>query len=241
MQVTNILDMPNDLSKQSLNLEIEQKNFLSTTMGKIINTGLNIGIRSLLPDIVEDEVIEIKDAILKNGFKEGAEQAINSAIDLWKSTKGIATGKFENINQAHEAIKSGGTIDGISSALNFAISKAQEANLITYKSASVLRKGKDVILDSIESNIEDNFNDQLSAFNMLNKYEENWKTYYGEKDFSGMEKEYNKIENTMKKILPIEDTLKEARRIENLHLYIKNNGKRFNLSNEELELAKQLN
>ena len=39
---------------------------------------------------------------------------------------------------------------------------------------------------------------------------------------------------------PLENTLKEARIIENLHLLIKNNGQDFNLTNEQLELAKML-
>ena len=56
-------------------------------------------------------------------------------------------------------------------------------------------------------------------------------------DFSGMEKEYKKIKDSLEKVLPMENTIKEAREIENLHLLIKNNGHNFNLSNEELKLA----
>ena len=51
----------------------------------MINMGLNVGIRALLPNVIEDQVIEIKDAILNNGFKDGIKQAIKSAIDLGKS------------------------------------------------------------------------------------------------------------------------------------------------------------
>ena len=50
-------------------LEKEQKNFLNTSIGKVINSGVDIGIRAILPDLIEDEVINIKDAILENGFK----------------------------------------------------------------------------------------------------------------------------------------------------------------------------
>lgn len=51
------------------NLEREQKKFLDTRFGKIINTGLDIGLRTVLPDLIEDEVISVKNAILENGFK----------------------------------------------------------------------------------------------------------------------------------------------------------------------------
>ena len=72
----------------------EQKNFLESTLGKVINTGLNLGLRVVLPDFIENEVIGIKDTILKEGFGAGIKKCINSAIDLGKSAIGIFTGKF---------------------------------------------------------------------------------------------------------------------------------------------------
>ena len=54
-----------------------------------------------------------------------------------------------------------------------------------------------------------------------------------------MEKEYKKLEEELEKTIPLENTIKEARNIENLHILIKNKGN-FNLSNDELELAKKL-
>ena len=55
-----------------------------------------------------------------------------------------------------------------------------------------------------------------------------------------MEKEYKKMKVQIKNIIPIENTIKNTRYIENLHNLIKNNGKDFDLSNEEIELAKKL-
>lgn len=55
-----------------------------------------------------------------------------------------------------------------------------------------------------------------------------------------MEYQYNKIEQNLQKILPIEDILKKARVIENLHELIKNNGKNFEISKQEQELAEML-
>ena len=54
----------------SMNLENEQINFLETTLGKTINIGLDLGLRALLPNAIEDGVIALKDSILENGFKE---------------------------------------------------------------------------------------------------------------------------------------------------------------------------
>ena len=55
-----------------------------------------------------------------------------------------------------------------------------------------------------------------------------------------MEKEYKKIEKQLKEIAPIENIINNARKIEVLHNLIKNNGKNFNLSKEQLELAEKL-
>ena len=62
MEIANILQT--GLIQDSQELSKSQNSFLQSTLGKIINTGLNIGIRALLPNVIEDQVIEIKDAIL---------------------------------------------------------------------------------------------------------------------------------------------------------------------------------
>ena len=55
-----------------------------------------------------------------------------------------------------------------------------------------------------------------------------------------MEKEYNKIEKEIKNLAPIEKIIDNVKIIENLHTLIKNNGKNFNLTKEEIELAEKL-
>ncbi len=55
-----------------------------------------------------------------------------------------------------------------------------------------------------------------------------------------MQREYEKIREQLKVLIPLEATLKKARELQNLHKLIKNNGKNFNLSMEEKELAKKL-
>jgi len=55
-----------------------------------------------------------------------------------------------------------------------------------------------------------------------------------------MDKTYKKLETELKKVIPLESTINEARQVENLHNLIKNNGKNFNISQYELELANKL-
>lgn len=238
MELNNTIS--NNLISANLEIEKKQNTFLNSSIGKIINAGLNTGIRALLPNIIEEQVIQIKDAIIQNGFKAGIKEAINSTIELGKSAQGIITGKFESISQAKNAIKTGGIIDTISELLNSAVNKSVKNNLIPNSIGNIIKKGKNVILNTIESNIEDNFNNQIKSLEYLGKYEENWKNYYKQQNFKGMEKEYNKIKTTLKYILPIEQTIKEARQIENIHLLIKNRGQNFDLTKEEIELSQKL-
>lgn len=64
------IDIQNELNNKNLEVEKEQKSFLETTLGGIINTGLNLGIKYLLPDFVEDEVIKIKILYLMKALKK---------------------------------------------------------------------------------------------------------------------------------------------------------------------------
>ncbi len=217
--------------------EKEQKGFLETTLGKTINTGLDIGLRVLLPDLIEEQIIDIKDTIIENGFGEGIKKAISSAIDFGKSAIGIFTGNFENISQVQTAVKNGGMIDGISDVLDFVLDKLKNIGIIPNMLVETIKQGKNVILDNVSNKIEDEFNHQFESIEKIQEYNQNWKEYYQNKDFKGMEKEFNKINKELEKLMPLENILKEARKIENIHTMIKNNNGKFNLSEEQLKLA----
>lgn len=50
--------------------ETTQKNFLESTLGKTVNTAIDMGIRALLPDFIENEIINIKNNLLNYGLKD---------------------------------------------------------------------------------------------------------------------------------------------------------------------------
>lgn len=238
MKLENNMEINNDINE--IVSEKEQNNFLNSTLGKVVDSAIDVGLRMVLPDFVEDGAIAVKDALLKGGLKEGIDTAINGAISLGKSVQGIFTGKFDDISQARNAIKSGGIIDGISDVLDKVINKTSSSGIIDKNIANLISNGKDAILDSVTNKIEDEFTKQINSAEKLAKYEINWKEYFENKDFEGMQREYDKIKDKIKELLPIENTLKEARVIENLHTLIKNNGQDFNLTKEQLELANML-
>lgn len=233
------LEIENSI-KNNLNIEEEQKSFIETKLGNIINKGINIGIKYILPDLIEDEIIEIKDTMIQNGLSEGIKKTIESAINIGKSAIGIVTGNFENINQVQTAIKKGGIIDSVSEVIDTVVNKSIENGKITSSIGNTIYKGKNTILNTISNNIENEFQSQLDSIEKLEKYNNNWKKYYENKDFDGMQREYKKIQEKLKNVIPIENTINNSREISNIHNLIKNNGKNFNLSVEELELAKSL-
>ena len=218
----------------------EQKSFLETTLGKTINTAIDIGIRALLPDFIDEQVINIKDNLLNYGLKDGITKTIDEAIDIGKSTIGIFTGNFESVSQMQSAIEQGGLIDGISSLLDTVVDKVNQKGIINYNIANTIKQGKNIILDSIENNIEDKFNEQYTGLENIEKYINNWKKDFNNKDFEAMEKDYSKIEKELNNLVPLEKTINQARTIENLHNLIKNNGQDFNLNQEQLALAQKL-
>lgn len=217
-----------------------RENFLNSTLWKTINNGIDIGLRYALPDLIEDEIIDLKDNLINFGLKDGIKKTISSVIDTGKQALGIISGNFENIGQVQSIVRNGGLIDKVSDVFDFTINKVESAGKINSTLSTALKSGKNSILTSVERNIDATLNNQLSYAQNIDKYINKWKEFYENKDFDGMQREYKKMESELKKMLPLENTLKNARYVENIHNLIKNNGQNFELSNEELELANKL-
>ncbi len=231
----------NNKIENNLDVVNNQNNFLDSMLWKTIDNGIDIGIRYILPDFIEDQIINLKDNLINYGLKEGISRSIKSAIDIGKSAIGIATGNFEDVSQIQTAIKKGGIIDSISNVLDSAVNKAANKGKIDKNVAKLITNGKNSILSNVEKNIESTLTKQLTSAQNLETYMNNWKEYYNKKDFNNMDSEYKLIQKQMKELIPIENTIKSARKIETIHNIIKNNGKNFDLSVDELELVDKLN
>ena len=238
-----ILDIKNNVeieNGKNTNLLEKQNNFLESNLRKVINSALDIGIKAALPDLIENEVIDIKNTIFESGLKAGIKNVIDSSLNLGKSAIGIFTGEFENISQIQTAVKSGGLIDGISNLLDFSIKFAKNKGLITVGTSNLLKQGKNTILKTISSKIEEELVSQIKSAEKLQDYCNKWQENYEKQNFSGMESNFKNIEKYLDKITPLENTINQARKIENLHNLIKNNGKNFNITDNEKILAEKL-
>ena len=186
----------------------------------------------------------VNEHIQKNFLETNLGKAINTAVDI--GIRAIFPDFFEDqIIDIKDNLLNYGLKDGIRQTIDDAIDIGRSAigivtGLINNTIAKTIKQGKNIILNNVENNITSTFNKQYESIDYANKYISNWKENFEKKDFSGMEKEYKKIEKQLNNIAPIEKTINEAKTIMTLHNLIKNNGQNFNLSKEQLELAEKL-
>lgn len=230
-------EINNDITNEIKN---EKNNLFDNVLGKTINGAIDIGLKALLPDLIENQVIEIKNALFENGLKSGIEKAIDSVKGLGKSAAGIFTGNFENMSQVKTAIGEGGIIDTVSTVLDKTVNTVKNKGFIDNSVAKIIKSGKNMILETVETNIKNEMDYQDSLEKQLDNSINKWKECYENKDFEGMTIQYNKILERKNEIIPLENILNKTKQLENIHNLIKNNGQNFNITEVELELAKKL-
>ena len=231
----------NELQKNMTNEVVKdigqkQNNFIETAIGKAVDFGLDVGIKAIAPNFIEEQVIDIKDNIFKHGLKEGIRTTVEDTVSAGKELMGIVKGGFIDTNQMKDVANSKDLLKSISGLIDFALNKVKPNGELTQTIISGIKGGKDLIVGNISNNIEDTFQNQYNKLNNVNTYINNWEKSYSQKDFSKMNKEYNKIVNEMEELAPIENIIIKANSIENLHNIIKNNGQNFNLTQNQLEL-----
>ena len=144
------------------------------------------------------------------------------------------------MEQVEIAVGDGGLVDTISSALDNATDKIYEKGYINSTINNIIKSGKDILLDNVTQKIKEEINEQNNSIESLEKYMDNWKEYYNNKNFEGMEKEIEKIQEKLEDIIPLENIIKEARNIETLHELIKSKGQNFEITQTERELINKL-
>ncbi len=237
-----LLDNINEIGNKLKEVDFSQiqDNFLKSRLGQVVNFAVDQGLKYIMPDFIEDEVIEVKDTLISEGLNSAVEKAVEEAINLGKTTLGIFTGNFENVDQAKNAIKEGGIIDGISDAIDSLIKTLTKEKIIPESVGKLIKSGKKEIIKNIEKDIDNEFNKENKSLTKLEKYINNWNKYYSKKDLSGINKEFKKIEKEEKNILPIKNIVENINKIKNIHDLISNSND-FDFDNIYLELSNNLN
>ena len=143
---------------------------LESKMGKILNSCLDAGIKAVCPNIIDDELIEIKDAVIENGIEGGIKEIITSVKDFGKSALGLITGNFESIEQIELAVKNGGVIDTVSDIIDLAIDSATKNGKIDKDISTLIKKGKKAIVKDFTKSMSEDLLEEQKTLEKIEKY-----------------------------------------------------------------------
>lgn len=235
----NMNNTINNIVEFGHKLEDAQARFIQSDLFNIINKAVDCGIRIALPEVAEDVVIDVKDKFIENGFENGIKEIWNDIKETGKSIFGLASGKFESIEQVEMAIKSGGILDSISKIFDFALDKVVDSGKISKEAKKSIKNQKNSIIKDVKNSISSEFENQISYVEKIRDYNKKWNESYENRDLKGMKNANKNIQKYLQKTLPLENVLKESRKIEILQKLIQNSGN-FDFSNYEKELAEVL-
>ncbi len=223
--------------------ETEQKEFLDTTIGKIVDAGLDFAISTFVPDLIEKPVSNLKDKLLSWDFNKEKETISSGALEKTKKSE-ENSGKEVDIGNVvanlKDFLKEEKTINSFSKIIDAAIKELVDKDKISSNVSKMVKEGKNAVVEKIKEKIDHELDGQIVYVEELKEQTEKWKNYYQEKDIKNMKAVSKKIDSLMEDIMPIDTILTEAKQIQNLQQLIENNNNQFDLSSTQLELAKML-
>ena len=206
----------------------------------IANTGLEIGLKAILPDFIEDDILDIKDKFVQEGFSKGIQEIINKGEDIGKSIQGIFTGKFETVEQIKRLVQTDGILDGASDIIDRVLKSLVNKKKISKSTYNLIKTGKKEILNSLENELEGYYKINEYSLENLSELCQEWKESYKREDYSEMEKNMKKIKQKLNKNLTIETIINEARNLEKIQKYIEEKGSLENLTENEKILIEKI-
>ena len=218
-------NLNNQLTKDIKNNEISknQNDFIGNMFKNAINFGVDLGLKSLLPDLIEDQVIDIKNSILEGGFKEGVNTLMKKVNEFKNSITGIFTGNFNNIQEINTATKQGGIIKTVSKGLSKGIDAGVKSGIIPKSIGGILKAGKTTMLNEFSNSLESQMRKEIQKFDTLNDLNKKWYDALDQRDFDKMTKYTEKISALSKDLVKFSNIINETKKIEELHNFIKEN------------------
>ena len=197
--------------------------FFGGVFKNALNFGVDLGLKALLPDLIEDQVIDIKNSILEGGFKEGVNTLMKKVNEFKNSITGIFTGNFNNIEEIHTATKQGGIIKTVSKGLSKGIDAGVKSGAIPKSIGGILKAGKTTMLNEFSNSLESQMRKEIQKFDILNDLNKKWYDALDQRDFDKMTKYTEKISVLSKDLVKFSNIIEETKKIEELHNFIKEN------------------
>ena len=218
-------NLNNQLTNDIKNNEISknQNDFIGNMFKNAINFGIDLGLKSLLPDLIEDQVIDIKNSILEGGFKEGVNTLMKKVNEFKNSITGIFTGNFNNIQEINTATKQGGIIKTVSKGLSKGIDTGVKSGIIPKSIGGILKAGKTTMLNEFSNSLESQMRKEIQKFDILNDLNKKWYDALDQRDFDKMTKYTEKISVLSKDLVKFSNIINETKKVEELHNFIKEN------------------
>ena len=218
-------NLNNQLTNDIKNNEISknQNDFIGNMFKNAINFGVDLGLKSLLPDLIEDQVIDIKNSIVEGGFKEGVNTLRKKVNEFKNSITGIFTGNFNNIQEINTATKQGGIIKTVSKGLSKGIDAGVKSGIIPKSIGGILKAGKTTMLNEFSNSLESQMRKEIQKFDTLNDLNKKWYDALDQRDFDKMTKYTEKISALSKDLVKFSNIINETKKIEELHNFIKEN------------------
>jgi len=220
---------------------MQNKININIDIPKVANTALDIGLKAILPDFIENDIIEIKDAFIKNGFTAGLEEARDKAEEIWKSVKGVFTGEFDSVGEIKRLIQKNGILDTASTLVDKLSKTLLDKKIINKTTYNLIKTGKKEILNALEGELKTYY--KIDEYNLetLQNQIQSWKESYQNQDYEAMQKESQKIIQTLQKNENLEKILVQARNIEKVQNYITQRGTIENLTKSEKKILENIN
>ena len=236
MSGLNLEMLENNLSLQNKTNDLEkQNNTISDLLNNVVNWAIDAGIKYFLPDSIENQVIQIKNDLLNENVQNTIKGSIENIINIGKEKLNIGQNEINNVDQLEKLLKSPETL----TILSEAVEKILDNKNLKNNNNEILQENN-YISENIENNLDNELKKQINSINKIEEYTKDWYKDYANKDFESMNKVYKNIKKELKNIVPLENVIKETRKIENLNELIKSKGGDFNITKEELELANKL-
>ena len=220
--------------------DLKQIKDIKIDIGNLANTGLEFGLRAVLPDFIEDDIIDIKDKFIQEGFTEGVKETYEKVKDIGKSIQGIFTGKFESVEQVKRLIQTDGILDGTSEIIDKILKNLLNKKKISKSTYNLIKTGKKEIMNSLENELESYYKIDTYSLEKIEEYCQEWKENYFKGNYKEMQKSINKIKQRLDKNESIEKIIKQAREIEKIQKYIEEKGSIENLSESERMLIEKI-
>ena len=235
MEAINIENVNNELSIENKDdILSKQNNALSEILNNVINWSIDAGLKYILPDSIENDVIKIKNDLLNGNAAQKIIDTIGSVINLGKEKLNNEKKEIINTEDIKKVLQNPDTIKLISDTVETILNN-RDINIQNKE-----RSNKKIIEKNVENNLNNQLERQVNSINKIENYKNEWYKNYENKDFEKINKVYKNIKKELKNIVPIEKLIKETRKIENLNQLIKSKGGDFNITKEELELANKL-